>query len=243
MTDHADETTRARLLDAAEKVFSEYGFEGASVRMINAAAQVDSGAIHYHFGSKADLFRAVIKRRGEILSDDRLARLARCTEAGRGTARLVEQIVAAYILPYANPALGSPDARLRFARLRARLMAEQTDNDPSPLGDEHKQTGQKFIEALSSALPHRSPHDVRMRYLIMWSALNTLSAGLGHAALEAKPSANALLEFEREVPELITLFASMFLDPASRAASSAHKASVEAGAGRDRRPGQGRRKR
>ncbi len=243
MTDHADETTRARLLDAAEKVFSECGFEGAAVRMINAVAQVDSGAIHYHFGSKADLFRAVIKRRGEILSDDRLARLARCTGAGRGTAPLVEQIVAAYILPYTNPALGSRDGRLRFARLRARLMAEQTDEDPSPLGNEHKHTGQKFIEALASALPDRSLHDVRMRYLIMWSALNTLSAGLGHAALAAKPSEDALLEFERDVPELITLFASMFLDPASHAPSSAQEASVKDGADRDPRPGQSRRKR
>ena len=70
-------------MDAAEKVFSQFGFEGTSVRMINAEAQVDSGAIHYHFRTKQDLFRAVIKRRGEVLSSDRLMRLARCTD-GRG---------------------------------------------------------------------------------------------------------------------------------------------------------------
>lgn len=220
-TDRQDETTRARLLDAAEKVFAECGFDAASVRRINAEAQVDSGAIHYHFGSKEDLFGAVIKRRGEILSADRLTRLARCTDAGGGAARRVEQIVAAYILPYANPALGSPDQRLRFARLRAWLMAEHGDTEPSLLGAEHKRTGRAFIAALSSALPDLPAHELRRRYLIMWSALNTLSAGLGHAALESRPSANPLVEFERDVPELIRLFVAMFLAPARHAHSPA----------------------
>jgi AcrR family transcriptional regulator len=206
-----DETTRARLLDAAEKLFAESGFEGTSVRAINAEAEVNSGAIHYYFRTKEDLFRAVIKRRSEILSSDRLARLARC-EKSVGMPSMLEQIIGAYILPYANPKLGAPEQRLRFARLRARLMAEQHDADPSPLGTEHKHTGQKFVEALAAALPHLSPHEVRVRYMIMWSSLNTLSAGLGHVALdpERPEKGHALQEFERIVPELVQLFAAMF---------------------------------
>jgi AcrR family transcriptional regulator len=205
----SDETTRTKLLDAAEKVFAEFGFEGASVRTINAEAQVDSGAIHYHFGTKQDLFRAVIQRRGEILSNDRIERLSRCVKAP-GSPPLVEQIVAAYIMPYTSSALGSRDERLRFARLRARLMAEQPNNRPSLLGSEHKHTGEKFIKALALALPRHTRRDIRMRYLIMWSSLNTLSAGLGHTALEMPRSETPLLEFERNVPELIRLFAAMF---------------------------------
>ena len=217
-----DEPTREKLLDAAEKVFSQFGFEGTSVRMINAEAQVDSGAIHYHFRTKQDLFRAVIKRRGEVLSSDRLMRLARCMD-GRGGKPLVEQIVAAYILPYINPALGSRDERLRFARLRAQVMAEQPNSDSSPLGTEHQHTGQKFIDALSSALPHLAPHEVRLRYLIMWSSLNTLSAGLGQAALEPQSRGNPLLDFERDVPELIRLFAAMFLAAPTKPSAQAER--------------------
>ena len=220
-TKQADDTTRTKLLDAAEKVFSELGFEGASVRMINAQAKVDSGAIHYHFGTKQDLFRAVIKRRGEVLSNDRLARLACCRE-GSDAAPLIEQIVEAYILPYANPTLGSREERLRFARLRAWLMAE-LPSDPSPLGAEHKHTGQQFIDALGSALPHLTPHDVRMRYLIMWSSLSTLSAGMGHAALESQRAEHALIEFERNVPELVRLFSSMFRAASDKAAAPAKR--------------------
>jgi AcrR family transcriptional regulator len=211
----ADDTTRTRLLDAAEKLFAERGFEGASVREINAEADVNSGAIHYYFKAKEDLFRAVIRRRAEVLSNDRLTRLARCG-IGEDRAPMLEQIIKAYITPYTNPALGGPEERLRFARLRARLMAEQTDADPSPLGTEHEHTGQKFVQALRDALPGLPLREVRVRYLIMWSALNTLSAGLGHVALgqeRGEPRKHALTEFEEMVPDLVTLFAALFQRP------------------------------
>jgi AcrR family transcriptional regulator len=207
-----DDTTRTKLLNAAERLFAEFGFEGASVRAINAEAGVDSGAIHYHFGTKHDLFRAVIKRRGEILSTDRLERLARC-EIVPGSAASIEAIVDAYIKPYLHPALGTRDDRLHFARLRARIVAEQMSSDPSPLGAEHKTTGEKFIDAFAAALPAISRDDITMRFLIMWSSLNTLSAGLGSAALEQNGDTNPLTAFERDMPKLIRLFATMFQAP------------------------------
>jgi AcrR family transcriptional regulator len=226
----ADDTTRTKLLNAAEKVFSEFGFEGASVRTINAEAGVDSGAIHYHFGTKHDLFRAVISRRGEILSTDRLERLARCTLTP-GSADSVEQIVAAYIMPYLNPALGTHDDRLRFARLRARLVAEQTNSDSSPLGSEHKHTAETFIDVLATVLPHIPQRDLADRFLIMWSSLNTLSAGLGHVALGLPRAGDPLAEFERGMPKLIRLFALMFQAPAATdddGGVSAHRRSAKA---------------
>lgn len=56
------EGTPAALLDAAEAVFAERGFEGASVREITRRAGANLGAITYHFGSKAKLFNAVMLR-------------------------------------------------------------------------------------------------------------------------------------------------------------------------------------
>jgi AcrR family transcriptional regulator len=214
MAKSSDDTTRTKLLNAAEKVFAELGFQGASVRTINAEAKVDSGAIHYHFGTKHDLFREVISRRGAILSGDRLQRLARCTLTP-GSHDSVEQIVAAYILPYLNPALGSHDDRARFARLRARMVAEQTSGDAAPLGAEHKQTAQTFIDALAAVLPQIPRGDLAERFLIMWSSLNTLSAGLGHVALGLPEASDPLAGFERSMPKLIRLFAVMFAAPST----------------------------
>ena len=44
--------TRVALLDAAERLFSQNGIEGTSVREIIKAAGANLGAINYHFGTK-----------------------------------------------------------------------------------------------------------------------------------------------------------------------------------------------
>lgn len=49
------EQTRARLLDAAREVFSQYGFQGATVREICRRAEANGAAVNYHFGSKEGL--------------------------------------------------------------------------------------------------------------------------------------------------------------------------------------------
>jgi AcrR family transcriptional regulator len=52
--------TRAEILDAARRVFSEVGFDRATVRTIATAADVDPALIHHYFGTKDDLFAASI---------------------------------------------------------------------------------------------------------------------------------------------------------------------------------------
>ncbi len=53
--------TRMALIDAARDVFARNGFDGASVRMITRAADVNLGAVTYHFGSKRGLYDAVLE--------------------------------------------------------------------------------------------------------------------------------------------------------------------------------------
>lgn len=51
--------TRARLLNAAREQFAQEGYDGASLRMIAASAEITLALLHYHFGSKQELYRAV----------------------------------------------------------------------------------------------------------------------------------------------------------------------------------------
>jgi len=53
-----DLTARARIRDAAIKLFGERGIEGASIRDIAAEAGVSSGLVRHHFGSKEALREA-----------------------------------------------------------------------------------------------------------------------------------------------------------------------------------------
>jgi AcrR family transcriptional regulator len=52
--------TRTEILDAARRVFSEVGFDRATVRVIAAEAGVDPALIHHYFGTKDELFAASI---------------------------------------------------------------------------------------------------------------------------------------------------------------------------------------
>ena len=68
------EATRQALLDAAVRLFADVGIEAVSVRAVNRAAGVAPAAVHYHFGSKAGLIRAVVVRHGEAVVGEMIAR-------------------------------------------------------------------------------------------------------------------------------------------------------------------------
>ena len=80
---HNPSTSRERLLDAAEELFADYGFNGVSVCKIVEAAKVNLGAIPYHFGTKENLFKQVIYRRALPLQKEREARIRDLTEGGK----------------------------------------------------------------------------------------------------------------------------------------------------------------
>jgi len=51
------------ILDVAEKVFSDKGFDGASTRLISSEAGVNMAMLNYYFGSKEGLFLAIFDRK------------------------------------------------------------------------------------------------------------------------------------------------------------------------------------
>lgn len=59
------EATKAEILDAAEEEFAKFGFNGAKTEAIAAKTGVTKAMIYYHFGSKEELYKAVIQRPAE----------------------------------------------------------------------------------------------------------------------------------------------------------------------------------
>ncbi|RFZ92175.1 TetR/AcrR family transcriptional regulator [Mucilaginibacter conchicola] len=51
------------ILDVAERVFAEQGYDGASTRMISGEAGVNMAMLNYYFGSKEGVFLAIFERR------------------------------------------------------------------------------------------------------------------------------------------------------------------------------------
>jgi TetR/AcrR family transcriptional regulator, regulator of cefoperazone and chloramphenicol sensitivity len=59
--DGPDQETRARLLDAAERLFADRGFKRVTIREISRAARANVAAVNYHFGGKVGLYREVLQ--------------------------------------------------------------------------------------------------------------------------------------------------------------------------------------
>ncbi len=51
------------ILDVAERIFSEKGFDGSSTRLISGEAGVNMAMLNYYFGSKEGLFLAIFERK------------------------------------------------------------------------------------------------------------------------------------------------------------------------------------
>jgi AcrR family transcriptional regulator len=70
----ASKATREKIIKAASRAFARNGYDGASIRTIVAAADVNQAAINYHFGSKDGLYRAVLQAALLALMNDDGAR-------------------------------------------------------------------------------------------------------------------------------------------------------------------------
>lgn len=68
------EATRAALIDAARRLFTERGYDGVGTEEIVRAAGVTRGALYHHFGGKPDLLEAVYEKL-EAESTERVARI------------------------------------------------------------------------------------------------------------------------------------------------------------------------
>lgn len=77
--------SRTDILTAARTLFADTGYEGASVRAIAAQAQVDPALIRYFFGSKENLFLALLD---ELKDQTSPVELNKQGEEGQGAATL-----------------------------------------------------------------------------------------------------------------------------------------------------------
>lgn len=90
--------TKEKILDAAEELFGEKTFDTVSLRDITHHAGVTLALASYHFGTKDNLFVAVVARRADMLNRMRLDRLSELDAAGVADA-------SAYIDAFIGPLL------------------------------------------------------------------------------------------------------------------------------------------
>ncbi|WP_196492905.1 TetR/AcrR family transcriptional regulator [Vibrio cholerae] len=73
-------STKEKILDVAEGLSAEYGFNDTSLRTITSKAGVNLASVNYHFGDKKTLVRAVLNRYLEAFMPEMKQSLERLNE-------------------------------------------------------------------------------------------------------------------------------------------------------------------
>ena len=63
---HQAQARREQILEAAVRLFAQYGYDGTSTRQIAQEVHITEGLIFHYFPTKADLLAAVLATRGGI---------------------------------------------------------------------------------------------------------------------------------------------------------------------------------
>ena len=144
------ENTRERILDAAERLFSEHGFDGVSMRDLALDAEVTLALVNYHFGSKVGLYRAVFERRSAPVSAERRARLARVLGRSESPPSIAD-ILDALARPWVE--LRGRPGGLAYARLVAREAGDPAEGARGIVAEMLDPIAREFIAAMRRALP------------------------------------------------------------------------------------------
>jgi AcrR family transcriptional regulator len=165
------DSTRDRILAAAEELFARTGVATTSLRAITALARVNLAAVNYHFGSKDGLVEAVYRRRLEPLNRARLKNLEKLeAEAGKRPPSL-EAVMEAFILPVVklgqDPAQGGPTVM----RLLGQTHTEAAGYFRTYFAGEYREVLDRYEAVLARILPDLPGDQIKTRLAFLVGAM------------------------------------------------------------------------
>ena len=133
--------SRAAILDAAERLFAEKGYDATSLSQVGARAGVSRATPGYFFGSKSDLYQAVLDRC--------FAEVREAVRAGRARALASKESPDTILAGAVSDYFDFLSARPNFIRLIER---EALNGGRLPEGVSHLSAGQEALAAISAEL-------------------------------------------------------------------------------------------
>ena len=135
------ERSRTAILDAAERLFAEQGYDATSLTQVGASAGVSRGTPGYFFRSKAELYQAVLDRAFAEVSD--------AVRTGRARALASNETADTILAGAVSDYFDFLAARPNFVRLIER---EALNGSRTPEGVSHISAGQEALAAISAEL-------------------------------------------------------------------------------------------
>lgn len=175
------EETRTLILDTAEAMFVERGYSGVTMRALTAEAGVNLAAVNYHFGTKDALLLEVFRRGSLSINRERARRLHAVEAAAGNRPPAVRDILRALFEPPLRATFhsrrasseGSAGGSSIYMQFVARAVL---DGPPQmrALIERDVTHLERFVEALSRALPDLPREDLLWRFHFAMGALHSI---------------------------------------------------------------------
>ena len=182
-------TTKELILNAAENLFANAGFQATSMRDITGAAGVNLASVNYHFGSKDALLTALVERHFAPVNRRRIELLDELEARPVGAVKL-EDLVRAFLSPPFELFARDTKKRSTLLRLVGRLHSEP-DEIRAAFVVALQPTLLRFTSAFQKASPLISPEEVIWRTQFLVGAMaHTMLLGQSfpiEAARQADP--------------------------------------------------------
>lgn len=164
--------TRGTLLDAAESLFVQRGYYGTSLRDISRAAEAPVALSYYHFGSKEDLFRAVIDRRADDNVTSLRAALDQVVSASGDQPPAPEDVLRAFIAPVVEHSMRGGKGWRNYIRLLAQVAnLPQEESFLLPVNVHYDSVVREFVNQLQRVFPDMPAADVHWSFYFYQAAI------------------------------------------------------------------------
>jgi AcrR family transcriptional regulator len=177
MSEQKQKDTRQRILDAAEELFMQHGFEGTSMRMVTGAAEVNLAAVNYHFGSKEELMQAVLRRRLEVINRERLRLLDEAEAKAGGEPLKPSVIIDCFFGTLLRVAADQKAGGGTFLRLLGRTVTDPSHFIRTFMATEYADVLERYKQAMFRSLPHVPKAEIVWRFHFMLGATSYAIAG------------------------------------------------------------------
>ncbi|WP_323798451.1 helix-turn-helix domain-containing protein [Parasphingorhabdus sp.] len=161
--DSRSEATRVALIEAAESLFAEHGFEAVSMRQIGLA--IGSGnntVVTYHFGTKDAFIQAIYMHRLPAIDARRRELLAEADAEGKGDD--LARLLRIFFLPFFEQTDGH--GRHSYGRLLCEMLRDGRGPTRELLDDPEPATG-LVLHRIRSKLSVGDGHALRIRLHMM----------------------------------------------------------------------------
>jgi len=173
------EATRTRLIESAERLFAERGYDAVSLNDIRQeAGQLNASAISYHFGSKADLLQAIFEYRLPSVNADRNAVVAGLYLNAKSPS--TREVLWATVQPLANT-LGDGN---RYVGVLDQLISAGLIGEHFMAIDESlNESGRVVAESLRASVDHLPARVADLRLELVFTSMIRHLADLGRRGM------------------------------------------------------------